>query len=261
MPDIWVYDIETSPNLVYSWGLWDQNISLNQIVETQDILCFAATKVGSKRIESHAAWDGYDSMIARLHQIMDEADVLVGYNHVAYDNKHVKTAIIRAGLKPPSPFLNYDLMRVVKRNFKFQSYKLAHVCEQFGLDLKSDPGGFGTWRQILEGEGAARDKARNRMVKYCRNDTKITAQLLHKLKPWDKQLDLWLNAGDGTHEPLRCNRCVQCPGCDGFKIRRKGFFYRPSGRRYQRFYCNCCGGWETARQPEPLANKELLRNA
>ena len=253
MPDIWVYDIETSPNLVYSWGMWQQNIALNQIVETQDILCFAATKVGSKKIESHTAWDGYEKMVKRLHQIMDEADYLVGFNHVNYDNRHVKAAFVRAGLTPPSPYRDIDLMRTVKKNFKFQSNKLAHVCEQLGLDLKSDPGGFGTWRDILEGEGAVRDRARARMVRYCRNDTKITAQLFDRLLPWIDGLNVPLSEAD-TVDGSACTRCGST------SIQQRGWAYTTS-YRYRRYRCNGCGGWMKAAKSEPLVNRELLRNA
>lgn len=249
-PEIWVYDIETSPNLVYSWGLWDQNIALNQVVETQEILCFAATKIGGKKIETHAAWDGYDAMIGRLHQIMDTADYVVGFNHIAYDNKHVKAAFVKAGLTPPSPYRDIDLMREVKRNFKFQSNKLAHVCAQLGLSMKTDPGGFNTWKQILGGEGDVQAAAQRRMVKYCRNDVKITAELFHRLRPWITGLNVPMF--DAVGSVLRCTRC------GGEKLQQRGWAYTTT-TRYKRFCCVGCGGWMRAAKTEPLG-RELLRN-
>ena len=256
-PNIWVYDIETSPNLVYSWGIWDQNIGLNQIVETQDILCFAATKIGAKGIESHTAWDGYDGMIRRLHEIMDDADLLVGYNHINYDNKHVRAAFVKAGLTPPSPHRDIDLMREVKRNFKFQSYKLAHVCQELGLSMKSDPGGFDTWKQILAGEGEAQAAAQRRMVKYCRNDTKITAELFHRLRPWIAGLNIPLydSGGTDTGTSLVGARCTKC---DGTTIHSRGWAYTTTNR-YRRYQCKKCGGWMRAAKSEPVVSA-VLRN-
>ena len=49
-PKILVFDIETKPNLVYAWGLWDQNISIGQIVEPSAPICFSAKFVGEKEI-------------------------------------------------------------------------------------------------------------------------------------------------------------------------------------------------------------------
>lgn len=250
MVNIWCYDIETSPNLVYTWGLWDQNVGINQIVETQDILCFAATKIGSNRIESHAAWDGYGDMVSRLHAIMDEADYLVGYNHINYDNKHVRAAFVRNGLTPPSPSRNIDLMRVVKKNFKFQSNKLAHVCEQLGLSLKTDPGGFNTWRQILAGGEAERAAAQRRMVRYCRNDTKITAELYEKLLPWIDGLNVPMFSDDDA---------VVCTRCGHDTVHSRGYAYTTT-YRYRRYQCVKCEGWMRAKNCEPLVNAEL-RNA
>lgn len=242
-PEIWLYDIETSPNLSFHWGLWDQNIGLNQIVETQDILCFAATKIGSGKIESHTAWDDYDAMLARLHEIMDRADYVAGYNHISYDNKHVQAAFLKAGMPPPSPFRNIDLMRVVKKNFKFQSNKLAHVCQQLGLDAKGDPGGFDTWKQIMIGEGAAQEAARKRMVRYCRLDCKITAQLYQRLTPYLEGLNIPLVTG----EDEACEACTRCGSHD---VQSRGWAYTTT-MRYKRFRCMACGGWLRSRRSEP----------
>ena len=47
---ILLLDIETAPNRVYCWGLWDQNIGLNQIEEPGYTLCFSAKWHGQKEI-------------------------------------------------------------------------------------------------------------------------------------------------------------------------------------------------------------------
>src|SRR5690606_22016747 len=43
-------DVETSPMLSYHFGLWDQNIGINQIVKQSRIICFAAKWVGEKPV-------------------------------------------------------------------------------------------------------------------------------------------------------------------------------------------------------------------
>ena len=49
-PKVLVIDIETSPNVVYAWGLWDQNIGISQVIEPSRVLCFAAKWVGQKKV-------------------------------------------------------------------------------------------------------------------------------------------------------------------------------------------------------------------
>lgn len=251
-PKIVCYDIETSPNLVYSWGLHDQQIGVNQIVQPQDILCFASTEVGSGKIRSYSAWDGYEGMLDRLWSMMDDADYLVGYNQIGFDDKHVKGAFARAGMPPPSPYRSVDLLRVVRKNFRFPSNKLGYVCEALGLDLKSDPGGFSTWKSILDPECPDRVAAQRRMVKYCRQDVRVTAQLFERLLPWIDGLNVPLTSGV-EDAPVGCTRC------GGDRIQQRGWAYTTTSR-YKRMVCVDCGGWMRSAKCEPLANRELLRN-
>lgn len=249
MVNIYVYDIETTPNLVYAWGLWDQNIGINQIVEPQDILSFAATKLGSKGVEAHAAWDGYEQMVRRLHEIMDDADYLVGYNSASFDNKHVRAAFVKLNLKPPSPHRDIDLLRVVKKQFKFPSHKLDYVCQALGLDVKVPNGGMDTWIKCMEGNEAAQKL----MLKYNKQDVKITAQLFDRLLPWVDGLNVPLYGEDETESPLSCTRC------EGTRVQQRGWAYTTT-YRYRRYQCQKCGGWMKSRRSEPLVNAEL-RNA
>jgi hypothetical protein len=49
-PVMYVLDIECSPNVVYAWSLWDLKVGINQIIEPQDIISFAAHRIGTKTI-------------------------------------------------------------------------------------------------------------------------------------------------------------------------------------------------------------------
>lgn len=249
-PEIWVYDVETSPNLVYTWGLFDQNVGLNQIVKSQDILCFAATKIGTGKVVSAASWDGYESMLQKLWNMMDSCDILCGYNQASFDDKLVKAAFVKAGMPPPSPYRSIDLLKVVKRSFKFPSHRLAYVCEALGLNLKTDPGGFNTWKHILDPESPDREAAQRRLVKYCRNDVKITAELFELLTPWIPNLNIPAYRDD---DELHCTRC------DSTKLHARGLAHTAT-LSYQRYRCMDCGGWMRGAKAFPRKN-QLLRNA
>jgi len=43
-------DIESAPSRVYTWGLFNQNIALNQIEEPGYTLCWAAKWFGKKKM-------------------------------------------------------------------------------------------------------------------------------------------------------------------------------------------------------------------
>lgn len=245
-PSIWVYDIETTPNLVYAWGLWDQNIGISQIVQPQDILSFAAHKIGTKGIEAHASWNDRGAMVQRLHDIMEDADYLVGYNHIGFDNKLVRAAFVKEKLGPPSPFRNVDLLKVVKKQFKFPSHKLDYVCHALDLDVKADTGGMELWTKSMNGDVAAQRK----MLRYNKQDVKITTQLFHRLLPYIDGLNVPIYGGE-SEQPL-CTRCASD------QIHSRGFAYTTT-YRYRRFQCQACQGWMRSAKSEPLRTD--LRNA
>lgn len=248
-PEIWTVDIETRPNEVYAWGLRDQNVGLSQIIRPAGLLMFAAQKHGTKKVESHAEWDvSHEAMVRRAWDIYDAADYIVTYNGARFDNSWLRAVWAELGLTPPSPWRDIDLYRTV-RKFNWPSRKLAFVCQQLGLDLKGDPGGFDTWDEILRGEGDVRDKARARMVKYCKNDVKITTQLYDRLLPWIDGLNIPLVTGELTTQA--------CTRCNSTNIHQRGWAYTTTSR-YRRYRCMDCGGWMRNRRSEPAPT--LLAN-
>lgn len=255
-PVIYTVDIETRPNEVYAWGLRDQQIGLPQVIRPAGLLMFAAQKHGSSKVEAWTEWGGYQEMVARSHEIYDAADYIVTYNGARFDNSWLRAVWAEAGLAPPSPWRDIDLYRTV-RKFNWPSRKLAFVCQQLGLDLKTDPGGFATWDHILRGTPEQQAKARNRMVKYCRNDVKITTQLYTRLLPWIDGLNVPMfdSGGSGTATGQESARCTRCGGS---AIQSRGWAYTTT-YRYKRFHCQGCGGWMRAAKSEPLAT--ALRNA
>jgi hypothetical protein len=47
---ILLLDLETSPNMAYVWGLWDQNISIGQMISSTEVICFGARWYGQRKI-------------------------------------------------------------------------------------------------------------------------------------------------------------------------------------------------------------------
>lgn len=181
MKNILLLDIETKPIKAYVWGLWDQNVYIDQIIEPTEMLCFGARWLGQKKVTFKSVHhDGKKAMLEELHRMMDKADVLVGWNSASFDHKHINREFIENGMMPPSQVKDLDLMSVTKANFAFPSNKLDYVAQRLGVGAKVKHSGFQLWLDCMAGD----DKAWREMKKYQLQDVNLLADLYYELLPW-----------------------------------------------------------------------------
>ena len=174
-------DIETTPMQVYTWGLWDQNISIDQIIKSTEMLCFGARWLGSKKVIFKSVHhDGKEAMLEELHKLMEEADVLVGWNSASFDHKHINREFLEAGMAPPSPVKDLDLMSITKANFLFPSNKLDYVAQKLEVGAKVKHSGFRLWLGCMDGD---KDSWKE-MKKYQIQDVNLLIDLYDILLPW-----------------------------------------------------------------------------
>jgi uncharacterized protein YprB with RNaseH-like and TPR domain len=178
---ILLLDIETTPMQVYTWGLWDQNISIDQIIKSTEMLCFGARWLdGKKVIFKSVHHDGKKEMLKELHKLMDEADLLVGWNSAAFDHKHINREFLENKMAPPSPTKDLDLMSITKANFLFPSNKLDYVAQKLDIGAKVKHSGFKLWIRCMAGD----KKAWKEMKEYQIQDVNLLVDLYHELLPW-----------------------------------------------------------------------------
>lgn len=226
-PRILTHDIECAPALVYAWGLFDQNIGIAQVVEPPRMLSFAAKWYGDKAIHYWSEFHhSREEMARQSWRMFDDADVVVGYNHVRFDVPWLNSEWLRAGLGPPSPWVDIDLLSVNRRRFRNLSNKLTYVVEQAGLPAKLETGGQSLWNKCLQGD----PKAWATFKRYNIKDVLITEQLFDYLRPWIKgpHLGQWSGMKD----------C--CYACGGVDLDLVGLVYGKT-TAYPKLICSSCG--------------------
>jgi DNA polymerase elongation subunit (family B) len=229
LPKILTLDIETSPNVAYTWGLYDQNISVSQILEGSRVLCVTAKWYDSKSTIFLSENDlGHAEMIRQVWELLNEADIMVTYNGISFDAKHLNREFILAGLTPPAPYLNIDLYRTVRSQFKFASNKLDYVSQALGIGQKIKHEGQALWNAVLAGDA----KAWAKMRKYNIQDVLLTESLFDFLGPWIKSMP---NMGIFTGE-----RC--CYRCASKNLADRGLGHTNT-IVYNRLLCEDCGAW------------------
>lgn len=222
-------DIETAPNKVYSWGLWNQNIAINQIVESGYTMCWAAKWHGERGVMFNSIHHSSEiEMLEEIFELINEADAVVHYNGEKFDMPTLNREFLIHGLGVPDPYHHIDLLKVVRQRFKFPSNKLDYVAQELDLGSKTKHMGMEMWKGCMAGE----DKDWKLMEKYNKQDVKLLEDLYNVLLPWiQKHPNHALYAS--TDSPV-------CPNCGSTHLHKKGVETTLT-MKYQRYKCVDCG--------------------
>ena len=220
-------DIETFPNTVYTWGLWDQNIPIEMIVEPGKVACWGAMWDGA----SHVMFDSVHNstqrqMLKGIHGLLNEADAVVTYNGDKFDLPWLRGDFATVGLKPIAPVKSIDLLKTVRTQFRFPSNKLQYVSRVFGIGEKVKHSGFELWQQCMAGDPAAWAK----MEEYNIQDVLLLERLYNKIKGSIKN--------HPNHSVFTGH--LVCPNCGSEHRHIRGYSDTQAGR-YPRYQCTDCG--------------------
>lgn len=239
-PRVLIYDLETAPNVGYTWGKWDQNVV--QFQQDWFILTVSWKWLGEKRVYVKGLPDyvSYDldhtfdfDLVMDLRELFDEADVAVTHNGNAFDQPKARTRMAYWEIDPPSPFREIDTLKVARKEFAFTSNTLADLARQLGLGEKGKPG-FDVWLGCMSGDLAAWRK----MKAYCRHDVQLLERLYLRLRPWMTDHP---NLALISDKPRACPKC----GVEG-SMEGRGWKYNTVTKR-QRFQCTVCRGYCSGR--------------
>lgn len=242
---ILLLDIETSPNVAHVWGLWMQNVSLNQIMESSYTLCYAAKWYGEKKIYFDSVHKtSSKTMLKRVRKLLDEADVVVHYNGTKFDIPTLQKEFILHGLTPPSPYKQIDLLRVARSQFRFPSNKLQYVASVLGLGSKVEHMGHQLWVRCMNNDPDAWKK----METYNIGDVKLLEKVYNAVLPWIP-----------NHPNIHLyNGTSGCPKCGSTKIQSRGKQVNKL-KVYKRYLCTGCGSWlQGACIPMDRAKREMF---
>jgi DNA polymerase elongation subunit (family B) len=228
---ILLLDIETSPNTASVWGLWQQNVSLNQLLESSYTMCYSAKWLGEKQVYFDSVHKSTpQSMLDGIHGLLEDADAVVHYNGTKFDMPTLHKEFLIHKMPPPPPAKQIDLLRVVKSQFRFPSNKLDYVAQRLGLGKKNDHEGHTLWLKCMNGD----KKAWKTMENYNIQDVLLLEKLYKKLLPWIKTP---VNQG-----LMKDRNGFVCPTCAKPSLISKGFRYTTTGA-YQRYQCKACGAY------------------
>lgn len=229
-PIVYLIDIETSPNLAYVWGKYEQNAIAFQ--REWELLSFAYKRLGSPKTHCIARPDFKDktdrAITLAVWAVLNEADVVIAHNGDQFDVRKLRAKFVEHGLTPTRPFKTIDTKKIAKSQFMFNSNSLNDLAATLKLGAKMQTGGFDLWLGCMAGDA----KAWRKMVKYNRHDVVLLEKVYDRLKAWHPS---------HPNLPLYEDR-PGCPVCSSPRVQRRGFQILKL-KKNARFQCQGCGHW------------------
>lgn len=229
------YDVETQAAFVRTYDLGGRgglHVPIQHVEQDSKMACFVAQFKGEKKIHFRSDWaDGQAGMAKALHELFEEADVVLSYNGKSFDDQWARTLFQQNGLGPWKPFHHVDLYQETKK-FRLLSHKLAWVSTHLGIETE---GKFSiTLMRDIDAAIDGDTRAQARVKRYNRQDVALLFQLYDGLLPWLKLPNARLYGA-----PLDA-----CPRCGSTDYQKRGFRYTGVSK-FQQYQCQnkSCGGW------------------
>jgi hypothetical protein len=226
-------DIETSPTLAYVYDYYDTNIV--KIVDNWKLMSIAWKWEGEKKISVCSTRTKTEKELVELaHKLYTEADVVVGFNSIRFDDKKLLAKFIEFDLAPVS-YRAVDVMKIAK-NASFISNSLDNLCKTLLGEGKSDITYKDLWFDCLQNDA----RAYRLLEKYNKKDVDLTYRLYNRLKPYSR-------ASQVPNMAIEKGYC--CRVCGSKNLQSRGFTYTRT-RKYRRLQCNDCHAWSQEIEPD-----------
>jgi len=242
-PRILLLDIETAPDVVWTWGVYQENAIA--VKEHWYILSISWAWFGER---GKTEWlglcdtkaggrgrNGEKELLQTVWKLLDEADIVLAHNGRDFDVRKLNARMIEHRMPPPSHYKVIDTKRDLTPVARFSSNRLNWLCKQLGIGRKTEEHhDWKMWEGCMNGE----ERMWRRMKTYNRHDVVLLRELYKVLSAWIVQpnANLWSN------NP----RCVN-PACSSRKMHGNGT-YVANSRIYQRYRCPQCGASARSRQ-------------
>jgi uncharacterized protein YprB with RNaseH-like and TPR domain len=247
-PKILAFDIETAPIKAHVWGLYDQNVGLNQIDRDWFVLSYSARFLDEDKIhymdQRHSNPVEDDRMLMEgIHHLISEADILLTHNGDKFDIKKLNARFIYFNLDPITPKQSIDTLKIARRLFSFTSNKLEYIAKFLGCTEKSKHSefvGFSMWSECLKGN----KKAFEEMELYNKQDVETLIEVYNKLIRYDSSISF--------QAYYQKTVCV----CKNETFIKNGLKYTKQGA-FQVFKCSKCSKSFVAK--ENLIDKDIRK--
>jgi hypothetical protein len=250
-PKILIFDLENTPMEGYFWNLWPNMISTDAVTRDWHLLSYSAKWLFEEEIISEVLTpkevkNEDDRRLAQsIWALLDEADIAVAYNGIAFDFKRCNTRFLKNQMLPPSYFVPVDPILTAKKKFDISSNKMDYVSEFIDGDRKLHTN-FSLWARCLDGEEDALDE----MEIYNRQDVIVLETIYLNFLPWMEN--------HPNMNVFYTDNVSRCPQCASTKLDFSGKVYPTLTNLYPAYRCLDCG--YRGRERKGILSKEKSKS-
>lgn len=228
------HDIECSHGLNASFGQWNQNLTVDQLLAPSVMLshswAWGDGKIYGTVLTPEEALNRDDSRIVlEAWKLLNECDIYVAHNGKNFDVRKLNGYFLSHGLPPPSPYKVVDTLKIAKKYFNLPFLSLKYLCRVLGVVQKIDNSGHPLWIGCMSGN--AEDL--KTMLEYNIGDIDCLREVYKRLITW---------GNDAVNMALyRDVEGLLCPHCGSEDVEKLvGRYVYTAQRRYQAYRCRAC---------------------
>ena len=145
------------------------------------VASFFDLNTGVMYTRTHRDFDSEVEFVEWIISMMNESDVLVGHNSLAFDKPYVTGVAARLGLGKPEKRIHWDTYLIARYGWKANiGYSLENIADHLGLSRTKSKPSKHKWRELI----TDRADDLSEIVERCESDCLITAEVFDYLKPY-----------------------------------------------------------------------------
>ena len=245
-PNVLILDIETAPMVAYIWDPKVDYVPASQIKTDRYVMAWGAKWLGqpessTKYRDQRGLGPLQDKgILMDLWPLLDKADIVISYNGESFDVRRINSRYMQLGIKPPSPFRHFDVMKLHKRVADHSYNTLDYVSSHINVKRKKlhhdDFPGMSLWTECL----AENKKAWASMKKYNIHDVLSTEENAILTLAWAPEA--FPEFFPVSDKALNCGRC-------GWVGHMRPTHSKLSNKaEYLQYRCSNCGGFQKGKK-------------
>jgi DNA polymerase III epsilon subunit-like protein len=235
-PKILFLDIETTADIVATFGRFKVNIGESNIVQQGNQVATAVWKFkdSNEIMGGYSEFTNYEisehsekQLLTDLVEAISESDIVVIHN-ARFDLGTIQHRMLHYGMGRLPSVKVIDTLMISRKYLKLRSNKLDSITKYFGLSNKLENSGINLWIKVQQGDVEAREQ----MLEYNIGDVRALEDVYDKF--------VALNQGVNLSVYTRLDQKA-CTSCGSTNVQHTGRNVTTGVSMFDEYECSDCG--------------------